>query len=329
LYTIGTVAEALESLLEATRRADETDDNGLRAVVRFGLTAAYFQTGQLREFLAALEEGLRLAEGDLALGADRIGFSPSLGLSAFHGVGLSLTGRPRDGGATLDRVIERAGTSQQLMPLYVAHSFHVVRCEVMGETAPALAHGREAVNYAERMGSEFSRIFAYSSLGLANVLNGAWHEALQSLEQALAIGRERRLLVVEGRVLAAMAAAHLGLGDRGKALALAAEALAVCRRLGTRHWEFWAQITRMRALRETQGVRATREIEATLAEVDAWLEMTSAKSYEPFLHLECAELARLRGDDATCRREFREAHRLFLEIGAPMRAAEVAGELVS
>jgi hypothetical protein len=34
-----------------------------------------------------------------------------------------------------------------------------------------------------------------------------------------------------------------------------------------------------------------------LAEADAWLGMSGAKSYEPFLHVERAEFARLRGDD--------------------------------
>ena len=83
----------------------------------------------------------------------------------------------------------------------------------------------------------------------------------------------------------------------------------------------------MRALRETVGRQATREIEAALAEADAWLEMSGAKSYEPFLYVERAELARLTGDEAARERELREAHRLFTEIGAPIRAAEVAKEL--
>ena len=83
----------------------------------------------------------------------------------------------------------------------------------------------------------------------------------------------------------------------------------------------------MRALRELHGVQATREIETALAEAAAWLEMSGAKSYEPFLHVERAELARLTGDDPNRQRELREAHRLFLEIGAPIRAAEVAKEL--
>ena len=52
--------------------------------------------------------------------------------------------------------------------------------------------------------------------------------------------------------------------------------------------------------------------------------MSGAKSYQPFLHVERAELARLTGDEATREHELREAHRLFTEIGTPIRAAEVA-----
>jgi hypothetical protein len=55
--------------------------------------------------------------------------------------------------------------------------------------------------------------------------------------------------------------------------------------------------------------------------------MSGAKSYEPFLHVERAELARLQGDDTVRERELREAYRLFLEIGAPIRAEEVARQL--
>jgi hypothetical protein len=144
---------------------------------------------------------------------------------------------------------------------------------------------------------------------------------------ALTIGRERRILLLDSSVLAAMAAAHLGLGDRAKALAIADEAIAVCQQFGTRLWESSALLARIRALRESQGLQATREIEATLGEADLWIEMSGAKSYAPFLCLERAELARLTGDDTTRRNEYREAHRPFTEIGAPIRAEQVAGEL--
>jgi class 3 adenylate cyclase/tetratricopeptide (TPR) repeat protein len=325
----GAVTEGLDPLLESVRRADETEDIGLRVAVRFGLSNANWAAARLGDCLAVAELGLRLARGDLRLGTDRLGFSPSLGLSCLHGLAVSLTGRTRDGAVELDHVIELARTSQQLHPLWYAHSLYVLCCEVTGEAAPALAHGREALDSAERAGNPLGRITAYRALGIANVVNGARHEALEVLSTALTIGRERRLRVIEGGVLATMAAAQLGLGDCARALTLAEEAICFTRRLGPRIWEFSALLTRIRALRESRGVQATREIEAALSEADAWIEMSGAKSYEPFLHVERAELARLNGDEVTRQRELCEAHRLFLEIGAPIRAAEVARELDS
>jgi tetratricopeptide (TPR) repeat protein len=320
----GAIEEALDPLLESIQRADETEDIGLRVAVRYAPSFAYFQAGRLRECLATAEDGLQLAQGDVNLGADRIGVSPSLILSSMRGIALSLGGHPRNGAAELDRVIERARASRSLLPLCVSHSFHVLRCEVTGEATPALAHGRDAVDQAERMGSQTARAFGYQNLGLAHVLNRAWRDALEALEQGLEITRTRRLLMLEGGALAAMAAAHLGLGNHAKALALAEEAIAVSRRRGTRLWEFPALLTRMRALREIRGAQATQEIEAALAEADAWIEASGAQSYEPFLHGERAELARLVGDEAARQRELRDAYRLFTEMGAPIRADQVA-----
>jgi hypothetical protein len=174
----GEVAEGLGPLLESVRRADETEDIGLRVAVRYGLSIAYVWAGRLRECLATTEEGCRLARGDLDLGADRTGFSPTLGLSYVHGNALNLTGHPRQGATELDRVIDLAKTYQQLQPLYSSHFVHVLRCEVTGEAAPALAHGRQAADYAERTGNPLARVLSYVSLGLANVLNGVWRDAL-------------------------------------------------------------------------------------------------------------------------------------------------------
>jgi tetratricopeptide (TPR) repeat protein len=222
--------------------------------VRYGLVFAHCWAGRLRETLSVANEVLELAQGNQELGADQVGLSPVLGVSLYKGVALSLRGRPRDGRAEIDHVIDLAPVSQQLFLLWIAHGLQFYRYEVTGETASALAHAREAVSYAEQSGSNQGRAFAYSSLGRASVLSGAWHDALEVLGQALAISRGRRLSGVESTVLAAMAAAHTGLDDCPKALALAEEAIAMSRRRNTRLPEFWAQLTRMRALREMHGV---------------------------------------------------------------------------
>jgi hypothetical protein len=49
--------------------------------------------------------------------------------------------------------------------------------------------------------------------------------------------------------------------------------------------------------------------------------------YTPFVCVERARLAALVGDAAARERELHEAQRLFTEIGAPARAAQVAKEL--
>ena len=58
-------AGGAEALTEAIRRADETEDMGLRVAVRWGPTNVYFNVGRLRECLAMVEEGLRLAQGEI------------------------------------------------------------------------------------------------------------------------------------------------------------------------------------------------------------------------------------------------------------------------
>jgi hypothetical protein len=161
----GALEEALDPLPESIRRADETEDIGLRMAVRHGLALAYWAAGPLRECIAVAEEGLRLAHGDLGIGADRTGISPSLMLLSWRGGVSSLSGCPRDGAAELDRVIALAGASKQLAPLWVSHGYHVLRCEVTGETASALAHGRESVDFAERTGSHHGRITAHLNFG--------------------------------------------------------------------------------------------------------------------------------------------------------------------
>jgi hypothetical protein len=48
---------------------------------------------------------------------------------------------------------------------------------------------------------------------------------------------------------------------------------------------------------------------------------------ELFVCVDRAELARLAHDETTRERELREARRLFVEMGAPIRAEQVAREL--
>ena len=107
----------------------------------------------------------------------------------------------------------------------------------------------------------------------------------------------------------------------------AEEALHIARRHEAKANEWMAALALVRAHLESEGKTARDSIERLLDETLAHSRESGAKTWEPFVHLERAEVARRPGDDAARERELREAHRLFTEIGAPIRAAEVAKEL--
>jgi hypothetical protein len=88
-----------------------------------------------------------------------------------------------------------------------------------------------------------------------------------------------------------------------------------------------ALILHAQVLRKTQGAEAREAIEAALAEAGALVESTGIRGWQPFLHVECAELARLVGDATTRERELREAHRLFTEMGATGHVERLSAEL--
>jgi hypothetical protein len=81
--------------------------------------------------------------------------------------------------------------------------------------------------------------------------------------------------------------------------------------------------------RATDGADGAAETEAALRDGMALVEATGARAFVPFIHVERAALAHLLGDEAVRERELHEAHRLFTEMGALVRAEQVARELGS
>src|SRR5207244_1036435 len=71
---------------------------------------------------------------------------------------------------------------------------------------------------------------------------------------------------------------------------------------------------------------ARHTIESALGRALSLVGETGGKALEPFIRVELSNLARLAGDEATRRRELHEAHVLFTEMGAPLRAEPVARE---
>jgi hypothetical protein len=77
----------------------------------------------------------------------------------------------------------------------------------------------------------------------------------------------------------------------------------------------------------SSGAAARSDVEAALAGTEAHVEESGERVHQPFIHLARAELAAALRDAAGRQRELREARRLFAEMGATLRAEQLAREL--
>jgi tetratricopeptide (TPR) repeat protein len=200
--------------------------------------------------------------------------------------------------------------------------------ERTGDVDAALSAGRCAVESAEKIGSVLARAFAHGCYGAALGLSADWQAARQSLELSLEIARAERVgLFSEAFFVAALAEAHLGLGDSPRARELLEEAIQVAVRMEMPLALVHAQLALARVLRAVAGADASAGIEAALDRALALVQSTGARSYEPQIHVERARLAALRSDASGARQWLRDAHRLFTEMGARGHAERLTAEI--
>jgi tetratricopeptide (TPR) repeat protein len=227
-----------------------------------------------------------------------------------------------------ERAVEIARGRKDNELLLMSQTGFVAACEALGDAAGALAHARQAVELAEDTGGPALTGAALPLLGRAQLMSGAGGEAATTLEQALATTREYRTgLITEGWALAVLAEAYLVAGDADRARATAELAVATARRRHTPVYEITAQLALARVLLATDGAAAAEAIDPALGAATALMEATDARLYAPSIHVERARLARLRGDAAACERDLDAARRLFIAMGAPARAEQIAKEI--
>jgi class 3 adenylate cyclase/tetratricopeptide (TPR) repeat protein len=316
---IGRVTEGEDVLLEARDLADTMDNPILTRVVLALMAQIHLFRGRLSEAIATSDEALELGAGE---GAYRLLYVRAMTL-----VNL---GRLEEAAPLVEQATERAREADDLAFLASAHSTGVTLARVVGDPKAALAHGQQAVEIEERVGSQAGLTMAYAALGGAWVLNERWEEARAALTRGLSIVSETGAgLVFRNSILCDLAEVHLRLGDPIEAQALSREGIEVAQQSGARPFEFQAWVSLARALLEGEGVSSTKALESALESAAAIMEEMGAKAFAPRLHETRAELARLLGDERKRRAELEEAHRLYAEMGAGPNADRIAKELAS
>jgi class 3 adenylate cyclase/tetratricopeptide (TPR) repeat protein len=327
-FSHGEVQRCLTEAIESVRLAERVGDPVPIGAFHDNIVAAYAYLGRLGESWDAYTRARTLVGDDPLAFADVYGISPLMSVMNAGTHTQVLMGRFHDGARACAELRELAQTHQQLDILCWAHATTVWLARLSGEVANPMHHARSAVELAEKVGNAFARVVASWALGMAHALAAQWAEAVAVLEDGLTLARGRRAsLWAEVLMLAVLAESYAGAGNHRLARARAEEALALARRRETRTQEIEAQLALARVLLRAEGAAARHDVEAALERALGLVMGTGARAFEPYLHVERAALARATGDEAARQHELREAHRLFIEMGAPIRAEQVATQL--
>jgi tetratricopeptide (TPR) repeat protein len=320
------VEDGYELCARATRLADETGDRALRAVVRTAALWGLFVLGRVREAAAMAADLVAIIGEDRSVGRGTIIDSP-YGYSRMHVAHLTAYfDRLDDGLVALDRAIELLGDEGGLESQSWACRNWAVLADLAGvDPEVTAAHARHALDWAEESGGAWSRIYTREGVATSHAQRGEWARAIEVVDEALAIARQRRIALVNVSLLLSIRArAQTGQRDFAGARSSAEEAIAVALRCGAQFYEAQARHQLARAI---LAARSPGDETVVRGELDRALSIVQAlgiRAYAPHLYLERADLARALDDEVGYESELREAHRLFLDVGAHGRAEEVA-----
>jgi len=192
-----------------------------------------------------------------------------------------------------------------------------------GEPEVARPYVQRLVEVGERVGSDWVRGEAAFRVALQRLGEGDPRGACELFAQSTADDRTRATLT---RLLGDVyfAESLRAAGDLAAARRIAEEARTALHDCELRIGVIEATLVLVRVLHDADGLAAEERIDALLEDTDAVIRDTGAALYAPFVLVERAAVAALRGREDERRRLLRAATEGFIAIGAPARARALA-----
>ena len=264
-------------------------------------------------------EAVRVFDRVAEIGADEdawdievLGEQPYVEALSIRAIAHSLTGRLSEGLEFVERLSVRIRRAAPSADIASAASDRVWLCWVAGDAERAQRCAGEALQLAERFGSEKKIVYALLACGVASCLGQRWEAGCEILQRANPIIAETGAGAEwQGSIDCIQSLCLASLGDDERAVALARRS-AGAPSAGLR---MMIGSIQARALRVAGGLQCEAELDAHISTTLALMQEAESMGWLHLLLLERAGLARLRGDSGGMARDLAEARRLFKEIG--------------
>ena len=297
----------------AVALADAEGDLAVRLFARHFLGRSFAWRSRWEESVAVFDGSVAIAGGDAAAEIQVLGWWPYVESLAVRGAILSILGRTDEAlefGEQFPALMRKCGAGADLSS---AASDRFWRCWVLGDAPLARRYADEALQMAERRGSDRNIVYALLTCGNASTLANRWEEGNTFLERA----RQRIAATGAGGEWSVFVDGHhalclAGIGEVTRGLELARRST----REATNDTARAIGFLQARVLRIVDGASHLDELEALIAQTLDVIVRTGANGWRPLILLERAGLARLRGNDAAMAQDLAHARRLFAQSGA-------------
>jgi adenylate cyclase len=277
----GSADDYVLRMREALALAIEANDRSVEVMLKAVLSQALRLAGHLDEALEANVEAANRVHEISEIDRQLFHFDVERWLTVMRGQTLVLLGRFDEARPYLDRMLQTDIDPNDL----TLHLVSVAYVDLAwGEEDKDLAvfHAERAMAMAADSGSPYVRVNALACRGVSQLIAGRYEAAVDDLEKALSFARSRRAgLEAEARMLADLSNAHRLNGDFDKAGQIAAEAIEVACARAARVPECLARIVQAEVLLRAGDTGAAGQ---ELPAIQALIEQTGAKLYEPLVH---------------------------------------------
>ena len=271
------------SLLQALAMPSEHADEGRHATLNLALSHAYAWAGLLQEGLEANDIALRSLDKIDAFDRDFIGFGVEQWAFGIRVRLLNRMGRFAESQEFLAKMSEASKSAGDPLMRQIAHHAVVDLAWCMGDGQRALLHSREVTAIARNHDTTYSKIFALSCLGLAQLTAQHHGDARASMARGLQMVREMNVAVdFEAEFLVGISECELGARRYAQAVEAAAEAITVSLKRSNRVTECRAQIVMANAL-ALQGPARRQDAEAAFLQAEQLVARTGACVFAPRL----------------------------------------------